>query len=214
MTTPNTALRFLLASLLVFGGLGLHELVQAQARAPLIVDGTPGASIPFVPWTIWIYLSFFPLIGWTVLSVDARRFWQLITSAIIAAGVAWSIVLIFPISFQRPEPAAIPGEAYARIFAMIHAVDSSHVSFPSLHVAVTWLCYFVLRKRKGRGLRLMLCIAISLSTLTTGQHLPIDVAGGVALAATSTFLAARLRVTPAREFIHSENRANATSRRH
>lgn len=71
---------------------------------------------------------------------------------------------------------------YRRIFTFVHKSDPSHITFPSLHVAVTWICCLLLRNRSGRWRRIVLGVAISLSTLFTKQHLISDVIGGIALA--------------------------------
>jgi membrane-associated phospholipid phosphatase len=175
-------IRLLIAPFLVIGGLWLHELVQVQAGPAFNVDNALERAIPFLPWTVWIYFSFFIFIGSTVFRVDDRLFWRFIVTSSLAATIAWSIVLLFPISFDRPDPELIDSELHRQIFTLVHAADPSHITFPSLHVAVTWICNFLLWNRPGRIGRIVLGVAISLSTLTTKQHLISDVIGGVALA--------------------------------
>jgi membrane-associated phospholipid phosphatase len=185
-------IRLLIAPVLVFGGLWLHELIQVQAESPLIIDNVIERAIPFLPWTIWVYFSFFVFIGSTVFRVEDRLFWQFIFASSFAATIAWSTVLLFPISFDRPDPALIDSELYRYIFTFVHEADPSHITFPSLHVAVTWICNFLLWNRPGRGWRIALGVAISLSTLFTKQHLVSDVIGGVALAGFCVWIVARL----------------------
>lgn len=180
--------RVFTAALLVFGGLALHELIQVQAGPPLIVDGRLERSIPFVPSAIWIYFSFFLYIAWTTHQVRPALFLRFVFSATLAAIIAWSIVLGFPIGFDRPDAGSIADEWHRNVFTFVHAADPSHITFPSLHVAVTWICTFVLWARPGRGWLLGLGAAISLSTLFTKQHLVVDVLGGVALAGLCVWL--------------------------
>ncbi len=175
-------IRLLIAPFLVIGGLWLHELVQAQAGVPFLVDNALEQSIPFLPWTIWIYFSFFVFIGSTVFRVEDTIFWRFILSSSLAATIAWSIVLLLPISFARPDAALIESDIYRQIFTFVHNADPAHITFPSLHVGVTWICIMLLWNRPGRMWRFSLGIAISLSTLLTKQHLVSDVIGGVALA--------------------------------
>ena len=174
--------RLLVAPLLVVGGLWVHELVQVQSEPLFIVDNAMERAIPFLPWTIWIYFSFFIFIGSTVFRVEKELFWRFVMSSTLAALIAWSFVLLLPISFDRPDPALIESDLYSRIYTLVHEADPSHITFPSLHVAVTWICNFLLWNRPGRGWRIALGVAISLSTLFTKQHLVSDVIGGVALA--------------------------------
>ena len=185
-------IRLLIAPFLVFGGLWLHEVIQTQAGTPFIVDNALERSIPFLPWTVWIYFSFFVFIGSTVFRVEDRIFWRFILASCLAATIAWSIVLLVPISFSRPDPALIDSEIYRQIFSFVHDADPSHITFPSLHVGVTWICVFLLLDRPGRFWRLALGVAISLSTLSTKQHLISDVIGGIALAWLCVWLSGRL----------------------
>jgi membrane-associated phospholipid phosphatase len=175
-------IRLLIAPVLVIGGLWVHELVQAQGGVPYNVDNVIERAIPFWPWTIWIYFSFFLFIGSTVFRVEAALFWHFIASATLAASIAWTIVLLFPISFVRPDPMLIENEMYSWIYSRVHEMDPAHITFPSLHVAVTWICNILLWNRPGRGWRILLGTGISLSTLLTKQHLISDVIAGVALA--------------------------------
>ena len=174
--------RLLIAPFLVIGGLWLHELVQAQSEPLLMVDNALERAIPFLPWTIWIYFSFFLFIGSAVFRVDNDLFWRFVVSSSLAALIAWSFVLLLPISFIRPDPALIDSELYRQIYTFVHEADPSHITFPSLHVAVTWICNFLLWNQPGRSWRIALGIAISMSTLFTKQHLVSDVIGGVLLA--------------------------------
>lgn len=187
----NPGVRLLAAILLVFGGLWMHEVVQALARPPLLVESPFDLSIPFLPWAIWIYFAFFPLIAWTALAVRADLFLRFVLAATLAAFVAWSVVLLYPISFERPDAASIAGEWSRSVFTFVHAVDSAHITFPSLHVAVTWVCTFMLWQRRHRLSLLLLGAAISLSTLVTKQHLIVDVIGGVGLAWLCVFAVTR-----------------------
>ena len=178
----HIGIRLVIAPFLVAGGLWLHELIQALPTPLLVIDNAIDRSIPFIPWTIWIYFSFFVFIASTVFRVEDRLFWQFVASASLAAVIAWTIVLLLPITSVRPDPALIDSDLYRRIYTFVHAADPFHITFPSLHVAVTWICNFLLWNRSGQGIRFALGVGISLSTLFTKQHLVFDVIGGVLLA--------------------------------
>ena len=175
-------LRFLIAPPFVVVGLWIHELVQAQSEPWLIVDNALERAIPFLPWTIWIYFSFFLFIAATLIRVDRHLFWCFVRSVILASIIGWGCVLLIPVSFDRPDPALIDHQLYRQIFTFLHEADPSHITFPSLHVAVTWICCLLLKNQPGRGRRIALGIAISLSTLFTKKHLISDVIGGIGLA--------------------------------
>jgi len=188
----HIGIRLVAAPFLVIGGLWLHELVQSLPTPLYVIDNPVDRAIPFVPWTIWIYFSFFIFIGSTVFRVGDSLFWQFVASASLAAAIAWTVVLLLPITSLRPDPALIDSELYRRIYTFVQDADPHHITFPSLHVAVTWICNFVLWQRSGRALRVALGIGISLSTLLTKQHLVYDVVGGVLLAWFCVWITAKL----------------------
>lgn len=190
MITPFR-LRLVAALVLTAGGLWLHELVQAIPSNAVVVDVAIDRAIPFIPWTIWIYFSFFVFIATTVFRVEDAMFWRFVTASTIAALTAWSIVILFPITAPRPDPALMDSKLYSWVFGFVHAADPHHISFPSLHVAVTWICNFLLWQRDGRTRRLVLGVGISLSTLCTKQHIVIDVVGGVTLALCCVWITGR-----------------------
>jgi membrane-associated phospholipid phosphatase len=81
---------------------------------------------------------------------------------------------------------------------VLQAVDRPVNLFPSLHVANTCTCALALwRERRGwRRVALVWAVAIASATLTTKQHLLVDLFGGLALAGFSDWLA----VNRVREF--------------
>jgi membrane-associated phospholipid phosphatase len=188
----HPGLRCVVALLWVLGGLWAHEYVQSLREPVILVEGALERSIPFVPWAIWIYLLFFAVVGFTALRVESALLVRFLSATSIAALSAWAIVLAFPVSFERPNPASIGSDWYARIYNLIHAADPAHITFPSLHVAVTWICLAMLRGLPGRGWLIALGVAISASTLLTKQHLVSDVVGGFALAAASLWATGKL----------------------
>jgi hypothetical protein len=70
------------------------------------------------------------------------------------------------------------------VFARVHGADPAHVTFPCLHSAVTWIAWFAVRDRGPRLSRalLVLAVAITLSTMTTRQHMIADNVAGLAIA--------------------------------
>ena len=96
MNPDHPGVRLLAVLVLVFGGLVIHEIVQALAADPIIVDARLERAIPFLPWTIWVYFSFFLMIAWTSCVVDRARFWHFVLSAVLAALVAYPAGLSSP----------------------------------------------------------------------------------------------------------------------
>jgi hypothetical protein len=183
-----------LTAALAASGLVVHLLVQRLAPAPILVagDGLVGL-VPFLPWTVWIYLLFFPLLVVAGVLVPAERWIRLVLAWAMASLATWILVCIVPVTFARPDPAAL-GELHAWVFGLVHGLDNAHVTFPCLHAAVIWIAWLALRDRGARleAVGFVLAVAITLSTMTTRQHLVTDNVAGLALA----WACARVAPTP------------------
>ena len=70
------------------------------------------------------------------------------------------------------------------VLGRIYRLDPAHVTFPCLHSAVTWISWAALRHRgpRLRAVFLVLAAAITISTMTTRQHLITDNAAGLVIA--------------------------------
>jgi hypothetical protein len=184
--TP-TAIRLRRAALtaaLAAAGLAVHLTVQRLAPPPLWRPGERLVGLlPFLPWTVWIYLSFFPFLVVTGALLPADRWRRLALAWTLASVASWTLVLLAPVTFPRPD---LGGAApiHAWILARLWAVDAAHVTFPCLHAAATWICWHALRDRgpKVRAGLFALAVAITLSTMTTRQHLATDNAAAFAIA--------------------------------
>ena len=99
--------------------------------------------------------------------------------------VCFAIFLVFPTTNTRPviEPEGF----WNRVMLMVYQVDAADNLFPSIHCLVSWFCYIGLRGRREvpkwyRGVSCLLAVLVCISTLTTKQHVIVDVIGGVLLA--------------------------------
>lgn len=148
-------------------------------------------AIPFVPAMIWVYLAFFLVVPLTASRLSRRELVRALRASVYSCLAAWACFLLVPASLPRPDASVLDGPWLGTLFQVLHEVDASHNTFPSLHVAVTWICFLSLRRRRGMTWKLAAAVLISASTLFVKQHTILDVAGGVALAFLS-FRVARL----------------------
>ncbi len=134
-------------------------------------------QIPLIPEFIFIYISLniLTLIPLFALSVsDLKNLGQSMGLAILLAGVIFYFVPA-PIGFIRP----LEVDRYNSIFQFIYRIDHTANTFPSLHVALSFLCVrFLARLHRGFWIWLFF---ICLSVLLTHQHHLIDIAGGLIL---------------------------------
>jgi membrane-associated phospholipid phosphatase len=178
--------RCLIAAPTLVAGLVVFRLVQLHLEAGERFATPLDALVPFLPWTVWIYLAFFPFVVAAAGLAPAERF----VPTLIACAAALAVGLVCFASFpaECPRPAHV-GDGL--LLAWLHGLDAPRNTMPSLHVAVTWLLCLSLRGTGWFVPAVAAAVAISASTMTLKQHHALDVAGGVALAAILT-LAQRL----------------------
>jgi membrane-associated phospholipid phosphatase len=193
-----------LVTLLAFatlGGIGLGyfalgELSAWRGHSAFEARASWEQELPLLPWTIAIYSLHFPLFPLAILAAPRSAAGQLellayLQAQILLAAVAFALFLLFPVELRLVEElrAALPGEpGWIRVaFGWLYAFDRPWNSWPSLHVAQSFLNVLVLaRWRAGRGqagrvartLLWALWVAMALSILTTRQHHLLDLVTG------------------------------------
>ena len=142
--------------------------------------------MPFLPGTVWIYLSHIGMLftgWWWVVKNPActRAFWALVLCSVLATFYFF----FFPTELPRHTLDAISADpATTAAWAFLLQADHPTNSFPSMHVAMSALTAVgLMRSHPHWGwLAPVWTAAIALSTLTTKQHVLIDVMGGIGLA--------------------------------
>ena len=143
-------------------------------------------SIPFLPWTFFIYISDYLLPAVAFFMVREKKelkgMFLAYGLAIVIHGVFWAV---YPVHYLlRPDLGAHPA-GLLKVIARFYALDTPAVNcFPSLHVTYAFLSYFVFRRHGSRAAPavFILVVLISLSTLTFKQHYVADVLGGMVIA--------------------------------
>lgn len=145
-------------------------------------------AIPFVPWTVVIYFGCY--LFWAanyVLSVrqGQKAAYRFLSADFLAKCICLLFFLLLPTTNVRPE---VTGSSiWDAGMRFLYAVDSADNLFPSIHCLTSWMCYIGIRGRKNvplwyRVFSCLMAVAVFISTLTTKQHVLVDVAGGVLLA--------------------------------
>ena len=141
-----------------------------------------------MPWTIIIYFGCY--LFWAVnyvlcVRLDRRSAWQFLSADFLAKLVCLACFLILPTTNTRPE---ITGSSiWDVVMRFLYQVDAADNLFPSIHCLTSWFCYIGIRGRRevSKWYRVFSCLfalAVFISTLTTKQHVIIDVIAGAALA--------------------------------
>ena len=157
-----------------------YFLVQDLAVPATTHESSWDAMIPFWPWMVVIYLVFIPYIVAAAFTTPADRFPVIVLAAIVAAVCGWICFLAMPVSLARPDLASLDPRL-RWVFGLVRAIDDSHNTFPSLHVAITWIGLAAFWSGRFHWLAVGAAVAISLSTLLVKQHAIIDVIGGMLL---------------------------------
>ena len=142
-------------------------------------------QIPLIPWTITIYFGCYLLWGghyiWMAWRDDstAKQFY---TADFLSKLLSLAFFLFLPTVMNRPEVTA-PG-FWNDAIRFLYRVDKPFNLFPSLHCSISWLCLVSIRKDNNspswyRWLTLAVAVAVCASTLTTRQHVLVDVVGGI-----------------------------------
>lgn len=145
-------------------------------------------QIPFVPWTVAIYLGCY--VFWIVNYVigcrqEREKAFRFMSADLFAKLICMLCFLMFPTTNTRPvvEGSTI-WEEWMRILYRMDAADNL---FPSIHCLTSSFCYIAVRENEKvpkwyRGLSCLMAVSVCISTLTTKQHVLVDVIAGVLLA--------------------------------
>jgi len=143
--------------------------------------------IPFIPETVWIYVTeYFLFISVYLFTKDLDNTNKYLYSFMGLQTFSVLIFWIFPTTFPRhlyPLSENLDPLTYF-LFTQLRALDNPSNCLPSLHISSCYLSAFVfLDEQKEKFIFYFLWASlIGLSTLTTKQHYIIDVVAGFACA--------------------------------
>jgi membrane-associated phospholipid phosphatase len=136
--------------------------------------------VPLIPLTILIYLSQMLMLPLSMFLAHsnlqrARAF----AAMLMAIGFSATVFLFFPTRLPR-NLSAIETTDLSYLWQMLYALDTDSNCLPSLHVSLAFLAVWSASRSKPfiRVAMLLWALAISASTLTTKQHLFVDVISG------------------------------------
>ena len=144
--------------------------------------------IPFFPSSVVIYLGcyLFWIVNYILIArLEKQEVCRFFSADFLSRVVCLVIFLAFPTTNVRPQ--VEPDVFWNQIMGIVYAVDAADNLFPSIHCLVSWFCYIGLRGKKEipawyRGASLVMALLVCISTLTTKQHVIVDVLGGILLA--------------------------------
>lgn len=161
------------------------------------------SGIPFVGWTVWIYLAGVPMTLAPIFVLRSQRHFRRTAWAYaVVIIVSLACFVAFPVTSAplRADVSAFGLDPLTRwaVRALL-AIDPPYNLFPSLHVSLCALAAFSMAEAAPRS-RVSWYGALALvamSVCTTKQHVALDVLGGLALALASCEIVAWLNRRPA-----------------
>lgn len=152
------------------------------------IESSLDRSIPFIPETLVIYIGCY--LFWAVNYIliarqDKKQVYQFFAGDMLSRVICFAFYLLYPTTNIRPVLA--DGGFWNTAMSWLYGIDSASNLFPSIHCLVSWFCFIGIRKNKKiplwyRVFSCIMAVAVFISTLTTKQHVLMDVAGGVLLA--------------------------------
>ncbi len=151
-------------------------------------------QIPVIPAAMIIYWGCY--LFWVINYIIGCRqeediAFRFISAEFLAKLGCMIIYIAFPTTNVRPD---IDGNGFFEdMMRQLYSVDAADNLFPSIHCLMSWMGFIAVRKNpnvKGwyKVVSLVIAILVFISTLTTKQHVLVDIAGGVILAEGSYYL--------------------------
>lgn len=142
--------------------------------------------IPLVPGWVFVYVGAFPF--WAVnyvLMARGQDWYRIMTAEVLAKLICGVVFLALPTTNVRP---ALTGDGFGEmLLQLVYEMDAPTNLLPSIHCLESWICFAGLRGRRDiplwyRGFSGVFAVLVCISTLTTYQHVIVDVIAGVLLA--------------------------------
>lgn len=152
------------------------------------IEGPLDALIPFWPPSAAVYLGcyLFWCVNYILIARQGKKeVYEFFAGDLLSRCICLLFFCAFPTTNIRPEVA--PEGFWNQVMRFVYAVDAADNLFPSIHCLVSWFCYIGLRGRRDipvwyRAASCIMAVLVCISTLTTKQHVIVDVFGGVFLA--------------------------------
>ena len=161
--------------------------VLAEEKAHFDFSTPLDKAIPLIPWTVVIYFGcyLFWAVHYCLCAAEQNLAARFFKADFWAKGVCFFFFVFLPTTMARP---AVQGlNVWESLVRALYQMDAPVNLFPSIHCLNSWLCWASARdtpmfSRGYKAFALFMAVAVCLSTLTTRQHLLLDVAGGILLA--------------------------------
>lgn len=177
----------LVCNVIVYNGSRLFTANLAHYN----LSGRLEERIPFVSWSAIIYFGCY--IFWAANYIigcrrDKETAYRFMGADLFAKLVCLLFFLFFPTTNVRPE--IMGSSVWDEAMRAWYRMDAADNLFPSIHCLTSGFCVIAVRNNKEvpgwyRKASVFIAVCICISTLTTKQHVLMDVFGGILLAEAS-----------------------------
>ena len=185
---------------------GAHYISLALMR-PWDITLPIDYTLPFVPWTLVIYLGSYVIwaVSYIVIALqDDRSQSELFFSAVLLSKLFCLAVFLLVPTTSDIRPVISGSSFFEKVAKTLYSVDfpvDPTNYFPSMHCLASWLCFIGVRGKKQfpiwwQALSFILAVAVFVSTITTRQHVILDVFGGIVFGELSYAMANSYKIIP------------------
>jgi len=148
------------------------------------------SSIPLNFYSLWFYLSFFPVLGVVGLTVEKRVFIRFLYTVGWATMVAHMTFLFFPNGVSRES---VDIEGAPAMYRWLASVDMPRNAFPSLHAALAVIAGMAVQASRWKSMHGLVrgvvksvtwlwVLGVFWSTIALRQHVSVDLIAGAVIA--------------------------------
>lgn len=143
-------------------------------------------AVPYVPWTVLVYISYYALMVLPLLCCqDERLLRRLFLACMWIPPISWLFFIAWPVPIYAYDFSPYQDFFTRYIYWLLTThLDTPYNTFPSLHVSIALvgaLTYLWYQKYRLGLLFLVWGILVAASTLTTKRHFFWDVIGGIVI---------------------------------
>ena len=166
---------------------------------------TPLDALPLLPWTIYIYSTCWYNSALGIFLLPSKRAaWRFLGAILCAYAINFAFFALIPTQIEalRESVVAVTPEMsplWRWQFELTHKIDGPYTCFPSLHITNCVLVTLAHWRSRWRYWLLGWAILIAFSTLTTKQHVSLDILGGIFVGVAGTLIAGWLWGAPLKE---------------
>ncbi len=191
----------LLVSLTLNNAVYFLSRLWTTGKPHITLESSLDDTIPVIPFMTVIYFGSF--VFWTINYCivglrDRSEAFTILSANVVAKLVCLLFFTFFPTTNIRPDVTGT--DVFSEMLLFLYSIDPADNLLPSIHCLESRFCVIAVRGNEKipkwyKILSHALCSLICISTLTTKQHVIIDVFAGLFLADIAYLLAKKLNLS-------------------